>query len=144
MFQTRIGGGQAVTGRLGCQEFAVVTPDKLMPVSNDFPPVLWLTALSSPGLTAYSAMDLFDRPMPGQTMVITSAAGSVGSYAVQLGKLAGMQIVGVAGGAEKCQHVVENLGADACVDHRRSKSANDLAAALPDGCIWSSIRWVVR
>lgn len=128
-----LGIGQMVTGRLGWQEFAVATPDQLAPVSRDFEPTLWLTALSSPGLTAYCAMDLFGRPMPGQTMVITSAAGSVGSYAVQLGKLAGMQIVGVAGGTEKCQHVVEVLGADACVDHRSGTFANDLASALPDG-----------
>ena len=125
--------GQMVTGRLGWQEFAVVNPEKLMPVSDDFAPTLWLTALSSPGLTAYCAMDLFGRPMPGQSMVVTSAAGSVGSYAVQLGKLAGMRVVGVAGGSNKCQHVVEGLGADACVDHRSGMYVSDLASALPDG-----------
>ena len=125
--------GQMVTGRLGWQEFAVAEPDKLMPVSEEFDPTLWLTALSSPGLTAYCAMDLFGRPMPGQSMVVTSAAGSVGSYAVQLGKLAGMRVVGVAGDAQKCRHVMENLGADACADHRSATYASDLAAALPDG-----------
>ncbi|MFM9938194.1 MAG: zinc-binding dehydrogenase [Hyphomicrobiaceae bacterium] len=124
--------GQLVTGRLGWQEYAVAKPHELVAVSNEFAPPLWLTALSSPGLTAYCAMDIFGRPMPGQTMVVTSAAGSVGSYAVQLGKLAGMQVVGVAGGADKCRHVVENLGADACVDHRAKTFAADLAAKLPE------------
>ena len=66
-------------------------------------------------------------------MVVTSAAGSVGGYAVQLGKLAGMRVIGVAGGPEKCRHVVETLGADACVDHRSDSFSDALAAALPDG-----------
>ena len=56
---------------------------------------MWLTALSSPGLTAYCAMDLFGRPMPGQTLVVTSAAGSVGSFAIQLGVMAGMHVIGL-------------------------------------------------
>ncbi len=125
--------GQLVTARLGWQEFAVAKPNELAAVSNEFTPTLWLTALSSPGLTAYCAMDLFGRPMPGQTMVVTSAAGTVGSYAVQLGKLAGMHVVGVAGGAAKCRHVVEKLGADTCLDHRAGTFGRDLAAALTDG-----------
>lgn len=125
--------GQMVTARLGWQEYAIARPDQLMPVSDEFSPTLWLTALSSPGLTAYCAMDLFARPMPGQSLVVTSAAGSVGGYAVQLGKLAGMHVVGVAGGADKCRHVVEYLGANVCVDHRSETYARDLASALPDG-----------
>ena len=79
-------------------------------------------------------MDLFARPMPGQTLVVTSAAGAVGSYAVQLGKIAGMRVVGVAGGPEKCRLVVERLGADACVDHRaadRFDRLRERVAALP-------------
>ena len=63
-------------GRLGWQEIAEASPADLQLVSNDFEETMWLTALSSPGLTAYCAMDLFGRPMPGQTLV-TSAAGSV-------------------------------------------------------------------
>ncbi|MGI9476030.1 MAG: zinc-binding dehydrogenase [Hyphomicrobiaceae bacterium] len=125
--------GQLVTARLGWQEYAVAKPEQLMPVSNEFSPTLWLTALSSPGLTAYCAMDLFGRPMPGQTLVVTSAAGSVGSYAVQLGKLASMHVVGVAGGVEKCRHVVEKLGADACVDYRSDAFGEQLSEVLPDG-----------
>lgn len=125
--------GDLVTARLGWQDYAVVHGDALSVISDEFDPTLWLTALSSPGLTAYTAIDLFGRCMPGQSMVVTSAAGSVGSYAVQLGKLAGMRIVGVAGGPEKCRHVVETLGADACVDHTSPEFATMLAQALPDG-----------
>ena len=125
--------GQLVTARLGWQDFAVAPADALTPITREFDPTLWLTALSSPGLTAYTALDLFGRCMPGQTMVVTSAAGSVGGYAVQLGKLAGMKVVGVAGGAKKCRHVVETLGADDCVDHTAEGFADALARALPDG-----------
>lgn len=125
--------GQLVTARLGWQEYAVAPSDALTTVTNEFDPTLWLTALSSPGLTAYTALDLFGRCMPGQSMVVTSAAGSVGGYAVQLGKLAGMRVVGIAGGPDKCRHVVEKLSADACIDHRSRAFSETLAAALPDG-----------
>ncbi|MEM7745848.1 MAG: NADP-dependent oxidoreductase [Pseudomonadota bacterium] len=125
--------GDLVTARLGWQDYAVVRGDALAVVSDEFDPTLWLTALSSPGLTAYTALDLFGRCMPGQSMVVTSAAGSVGSYAVQLGKLAGMRVIGVAGGPEKCRHVVRTLGANACLDHKSPEYAAKLAEALPDG-----------
>ena len=125
--------GQMVTGRLGWQEYALTTPDRLTAVTDDFPETLWLTALSSPGLTAYCGMDLFARPMPGQTMVVTSAAGSVGGYAVQLGKLAGMRVVGIAGGAHKCSLVSDLLGADICADYHAPDFADQLAAVCPDG-----------
>ncbi len=125
--------GDLVTGRLGWQEVAPARPEQLARVTSAFPDTLWLTALSSPGLTAYSAMDLFGRPMPGQTLVVTSAAGAVGGYAVQLGKLAGMHVVGIAGGVEKCALVQERLGADACLDHRAPDLGDRLAEAAPDG-----------
>lgn len=125
--------GQLVTARLGWQEFPVAPADTLLPVAGAFDPTLWLTALSSPGLTAYTALDLFGRCMPGQSMVVTSAAGAVGGYAVQLGKLAGMHVVGIAGGPEKCAHVTRHAGADLCLDHTDPGFADALAAALPDG-----------
>lgn len=125
--------GQRVTGRLGWQEYAVADPSQVRVEDADFDPTLFLTALSSPGLTAYCAMDMYARPMPGQTMVVTSAAGAVGSFAVQLGRLAGMRVVGVAGGPAKCAHVVDTLGADACVDYRSETYGDTLQQALPAG-----------
>jgi len=129
-----IAAGDWVTGRLGWQELAVADAGKVqvIPADAGFARTLWLTALSSPGLTAYAAFDLFGRPMPGQTLVVTSAAGSVGAYAVQLGLLAGARVVGIAGGPTKCQHVVEKLGAQACVDHQSETFAADLRAAAAD------------
>ena len=125
--------GDLVTGRLGWQEYALARPEDLLPATPEFDETLWLTALSSPGLTAYCAMEMFGRPMPGQTIVVTSAAGSVGSYAVQLGKLAGMKVVGVAGGPEKCAVVIEQLGADACLDHRGADLSAQVRSACPEG-----------
>jgi NADPH-dependent curcumin reductase CurA len=125
--------GDLVTGRLGWQEYAAAKPEYLSPATTEFDETLWLTALSSPGLTAYSAMEMFGRPMPGQTIVVTSAAGSVGSYAIQLAKLAGMTVVGIAGGAEKCRVVSELLGADACLDHRMPDLASRLRETCPEG-----------
>ena len=125
--------GQTVTGRLGWRRRAEARPNDLQAVDGLDDPTLWLTALSSPGLTAYTALDLYGRTIPGQTMVVTSAAGAVGGYAVQLGKLAGMTVIGIAGGAEKCAYVENTLGADRCLDHRADDFAAALATALPDG-----------
>lgn len=125
--------GDLVTGRLGWQEYALARPESLLPATAAFPETLWLTALSSPGLTAYCAMEMFGRPMPGQILVVTSAAGSVGSYAVQLGKLSGMKVVGIAGGDRKCAIVTEQLGADFCLDHRTPDLAGRLRDICPEG-----------
>lgn len=125
-----ISKGSWVTGRLGWQEYSLATTEQLKVVSDEFEEAVWLSALSSPGLTAYCAMDLFARPMPGQTMVVTSAAGSVGSYAVQLGKLAGMRVVGVAGSDAKCKLVSQQLQVDAMVNY----NAEGFAARLADAC----------
>ncbi len=128
-----IAKGTWVTGRLGWQEYALATSQQLTIVNNEFDETVWLTALSSPGLTAYCAMDRFACPMPGQTMLVTSAAGSVGSYAIQLGKLAGMRVVGVAGSDVKCDLVSQQLGADAMVNYHQDDFADQLADACVDG-----------
>lgn len=125
--------GSWVTGRLGWQEYAVAGPQQLTVVTDEFSETAWLSALSSPGLTAYSAMNLYARPMPGSTMVVTSAAGSVGSYAVQLGKLAGMRVIGIAGSDAKCERVLQQLGADAVVNYRSADYTRLLASACVDG-----------
>jgi len=125
--------GAWVTGRLGWQEYAVANPQQLISVSNEFDQTMWLSALSSPGLTAYCALDMFARPMPGQTMLVTSAAGSVGSYAVQLGKLAGMRVIGIAGSSAKCRMLTDRLGVDAAVNYQQNDFAMQLAQACPAG-----------
>jgi NADPH-dependent curcumin reductase CurA len=125
--------GACVVGRQGWQDYATVAPADVSVVSADYTAEEWLTALSSPGQTPYLAFSQKARPMPGETLVVSSAAGAVGSYAVQLGRIGGMRVVGIAGGPEKCAFVRDRLGADAAVDYRSDDFAAALAAACPDG-----------
>ena len=125
--------GTAVVGRQGWQDYAVVRPGNVSVASEAHTAEEWLTALSSPGQTPYLAYSQKVRPMPGETLVVTSAAGAVGSYAVQLGRLAGARVVGIAGGPEKTAFVRDRLGADTALDYRSDSFADDLAAACPDG-----------
>jgi len=125
--------GQRVTGRLGWQEYAVATDDQLQAIGTNFEDSHWLTALSSPGQTAYLAMDTFAWPTPGQTVVVTSAAGAVGCYAVQLARHAGARVIGISGTQSKCEAIVSQLGADVALSFRSPNFANELAQACGDG-----------
>jgi NADPH-dependent curcumin reductase CurA len=122
--------GAAVVGRQGWQDYAVITPADVALVCANFSAAQWLSALSSPGQTPYLAFSQKARPMPGETLVVTSAAGAVGSYAVQLGLLGGMRVVGIAGGAQKTAFVRDTLNADAALDYR----AHDFEQALNEAC----------
>jgi NADPH-dependent curcumin reductase CurA len=96
-----------------------------------------LGVLGMPGLTAYVGLHEHGRPEPGETLVVGAATGAVGSLVGQLAKIHGLRVVGVAGGAEKCTFAVDELGFDACIDHRAAPDAKalreGLAAACPDG-----------
>jgi len=85
------------------------------------------------GLTAYSGMILMGQPRAGETVVVSAASGGVGQIAGQLAKLQGARVVGVAGRAEKCQYVVEELGFDACVSHLDPSFAEQLKVCCPQG-----------
>jgi NADPH-dependent curcumin reductase len=89
-----------------------------------------LGVLGMPGMTAYVGLYDIGQPKPGETVVVSAAAGAVGSIAGQLAKLRGCRAVGIAGSPEKCEHVVKELGFDACVSHR----SPDLVAALKGAC----------
>jgi NADPH2:quinone reductase len=88
--------------------------------------------LGHPAITAYLGVD-FLQPTAGQTVVVSAAAGSVGSIAGQLAKLRGARVVGIAGGQAKCRHVVDDLGFDACVDRKDPSWRDHLDVALPSG-----------
>ena len=89
-----------------------------------------LGVLGMPGMTAYVGLYDIGQPKPGETVVVSAAAGAVGSAVGQLAKLKGCRAVGIAGSPEKCDHVVKELGFDACVSHR----SPDLLAALKEVC----------
>ena len=86
-----------------------------------------------PGITAWYGLTQIMDPKPGETIAVSAAAGAVGSVVGQLAKLRGCRAVGIAGGPEKCAHVVRDLGFDACVDYKAGNLKGDLKAAAPAG-----------
>jgi NADPH-dependent curcumin reductase len=92
-----------------------------------------LGVLGMPGLTAYTGLLNIGKPRPGETVVVAAASGAVGSVVGQIAKIKGCRVVGIAGGAEKCCFVIEELGFDACVDHRQPDLVDRLQAACPNG-----------
>lgn len=128
--------GQLVQGLLGWQDYAVVADDaNLLPVDvvPGVPPSAYLGALGKTGLVAWVGIEQIARPRPGETVVVSAAAGAVGSIGAQLAKAAGARVVGIAGGAGKCVVLTEHLRLDAAVDYRADDFADRLAAATPDG-----------
>ncbi len=96
-------------------------------------PSLYLGVLGMPGFTAWAGLTEIGRPQPGETLVVAAATGAVGSTVGQLARLRGCRVVGIAGGPAKCRFAVEELGFDACIDHRAPDFAERLAEATPDG-----------
>jgi NADPH-dependent curcumin reductase CurA len=128
--------GQLVQGLVGWQEWTVVSDAApLLPVPEvpGVPQSAYLGVLGATGLTAWVGLTDIGRPQPGETMVVSAAAGAVGSVAVQMAKIKGARVVGIAGGPEKCALLTDQLGADAAVDHRAPDWHDQLVAATPDG-----------
>jgi NADPH-dependent curcumin reductase CurA len=126
--------GDTVSGTLGWQRFAVADAEQLRKVdAARIPLSAHLGVAGMPGVTAFVGLVDLCEPKAGETVVVTAASGAVGSAAGQLAKLRGCRVVGVAGGPEKCRHVVADLGFDACVDYKADDFKPRLKAALPDG-----------
>ncbi|GLV76333.1 zinc-binding dehydrogenase [Streptomyces hygroscopicus] len=130
--------GALVLGFTGWQDYQVaddaeletpftVLPEPLPASLEDLLGVLGLT-----GISAWLAVEIAD-PQPGRTVVVSAAAGAVGSIAGQLAKERGARVVGLAGGPDKCRYVVEELGFDACVDRRDPRWRDRLDEVIPDG-----------
>jgi NADPH-dependent curcumin reductase len=100
---------------------------KLAPITTG------LGILGMPGFTAYSGLYVLGKPKAGETVVVAAASGPVGSLVGQLAKMAGARAIGIAGGADKCRYVVDELRFDACLDHRAPDLAEQLAARCPNG-----------
>ena len=96
-------------------------------------PSWFLGILGMPGYTAYAGLLKIGEPKPGETVVVAAASGPVGATVGQIAKLKGCRVIGIAGGPEKCAHVVENLRFDACIDHKADNFSDQLKAACPDG-----------
>ena len=126
--------GDAVQGVIGVQEYAISDGKGIVKVDQTQAPLeRWIGGLGMPGWTAYFGLLEIGKPQPGETVVVSAASGAVGSIVGQIAKLKGCRAVGIAGGAEKCRYVVEELGFDACVDYKGGKLAAGLKAAAPNG-----------
>lgn len=125
--------GDRVTGFFGWQDYGVLDAKLLRRPPADIDPVPALSVLGSSGLTAYFGLFEVGRPQPGDLLVVSSAAGAVGSIAGQLGRIAGCRVVGLAGSADKCRWLTEDLGFDAAIDYRKEDVDARLAELAPNG-----------
>lgn len=126
--------GEFVAGMFGWSEIGVSDGSLLRKLDvSSIPLSAYLGAVGMPGMTAWYGMNQIMQPKPGETVVVSAASGAVGSAVGQLAKLRGCHAVGIAGGKEKCDYVVNELGFDACVDYKAGNLKADLKAAAPDG-----------
>jgi len=127
--------GQAVRGGLGAQTVATVTADEIAAIDDSLGPIsLHLGVLGgSTGVTAWIGVREVAKPGPGDDFVVSAAAGAVGSIAGQIAKRDGARVIGIAGGPEKCAHLVDVLGFDAAIDYKHDDVTDRLRELCPDG-----------
>ena len=126
--------GDSVAGMGGWQEHTVFdasTPGLLRKIdASQIPLSAYLGAVGMPGVTAWVGLNHIIEPKAGETVIVSAASGAVGSVVGQLAKARGCRVVGLAGGADKCRYVVDELGFDACIDYKQHPDFKSLAAAL--------------
>lgn len=126
--------GDHVVGSLGWQLYATSNGEGLAAIDPKLVPLsAWLGVCGMPGATAWIGLLEHCAPKAGETVLVSAASGAVGSAVGQLAKLQGCRAVGIAGGPEKCRHVVADLGFDACVDYKAGNLLESLRAACPSG-----------
>lgn len=126
--------GDAVTGILGVTDHAVLPGSELTHIDLSVAPAsTWLGALGMPGMTAWFGLFDVAKAQPGDTVLVSGAAGAVGSIVGQLAKAHGCRVIGIAGGPEKSRWLTEDLGFDAAIDHRAGGLHRAVREAAPDG-----------
>lgn len=126
--------GDYVLAGSGWQDYALSDGTEVLNLGPSPKNPSWsLGIMGMPGYTAYAGLLKIGEPKPGETVVVAAASGPVGATVGQIAKIKGCRVVGIAGGAEKCAHVVKTLGFDACIDHKASDFADQLRAACPSG-----------
>ena len=126
--------GDIVLSRAGWQTHALSDGSGLRKLDPKLAPVSTaLGVLGMPGMTAYTGLLEIGKPQAGETVVVSAASGAVGAVVGQIARIKGARAVGIAGGAEKCKYVKDELGFDECVDHRDPALAEKLKAACPKG-----------
>jgi NADPH-dependent curcumin reductase CurA len=122
--------GDIVAGYDGWQEYGMSAGKDLRTLDRRLPVTTALGVLGMPGMTAYVGLLDIGQPKAGETVVVSAASGAVGSIVGQLAKTRGCRAVGLAGSPDKCRHVVEELGFDACINYK----TDDLGPALKEAC----------
>jgi NADPH-dependent curcumin reductase CurA len=128
--------GDAVFGPMGAQDYVIWPGEMLRKLdeSEDIPARSYLGAMGmTTGLTAYAGMLGRGEPQEGDTVVVSGAAGAVGTIACQLAKIAGARVIGIAGGPEKCKWLVDEIGCDAAIDYKGEDINERLKALAPEG-----------
>lgn len=126
--------GDFVYGHCGVQKYAVVNTEGLHKIDPSLAPLeRYLGVLGMPGMTAYFGLLDTGLPKAGETVVVSGAAGAVGSVVGQIAKIKGCQVVGIAGGAEKCAYLVNELGFDNAIDYKNEDVKKALRTACPKG-----------
>ena len=130
--------GDKVVGMGGWQQYSVVEANQLGALrkvdTTHIPLSAYLGAVGMPGVTAWYGLVKIIEPKAGETMVVSAATGAVGSAFAALSKARGCRTVGIAGGPQKCQYAVDELGFDACVDYKLHQDAASLSKAIKDAC----------
>ncbi|MEW6444061.1 MAG: NADP-dependent oxidoreductase [bacterium] len=125
--------GDLVAGDCGWQEYAVRPGGQLYRQPRIQPLTHLLSIYGITGLTAYFGLTEIGRPKPGETLVVSAAAGAVGSITGQIGKIRGCRVVGIAGSDEKCAWLTGDLGFDAALNYKKESVAHGLRRACPEG-----------
>ncbi len=126
--------GEWVLAYTGWQDYAISTGEMVIKLGkNPQNPSYTLGVAGMPGFTAYMGLLDIGQPKPGETIVVASATGPVGSTVGQIAKLKGCRVVGIAGGEEKCRYAKEELGFDECIDHKAADFAQQLENACDNG-----------
>lgn len=125
--------GEVVMGGFGWQDYATADGRHLTKVSPTRPLTDYMSILGGTGLTAYFGLLDVGRPKPGDTVVVSGAAGATGSTVIQIARISGCRTVAIAGGPAKCRWTVETLGADESIDYKAEDVGARLAALCPAG-----------
>ncbi|MEE4201365.1 NADP-dependent oxidoreductase [Erythrobacter sp.] len=125
--------GTVVVGSTGWTEYQVSDGSELTPVSDELPPTAMMSVLGTTGMTAYCGLFKVGKPVAGDTVLVSGAAGATGSVVGQLAKLSGCRAVGIAGGADKCRWLVQEAGYDAAIDYKNDDVRKKIGEHCPGG-----------
>ena len=125
--------GDLVMGSTGWTEWHVSSGEGLVKIETGLPPTAMLSVLGTTGVTAYCGLFKVGRPVAGDTVLVSGAAGATGSVVGQLAKIAGCRAVGIAGGEDKCRWLVEEAGYDAAIDYKAGDVRRQIKEHCPGG-----------